>query len=196
MAKSKSTGTFLVPDGAGGMTKVEDRRFEAGEWPIQFVIPEGQADTWRQHFVAECNRRNWTPSEIEQLEAKQNSGSISVNIAVGGQQQLAVVWERKRDGPLCVRARSSGPVEFPPNEIEELFQRVNEASRTNIREGFFFRRGLRYEGLPWRGELWLDRHAVCHGAPEEHLTPGCSRHDVFAHAPATTACATVRRHSP
>jgi hypothetical protein len=47
MAKTKPRAAIMVADGAGGMTKIEDRRFETGDWPIQFQVPEGdQADTW------------------------------------------------------------------------------------------------------------------------------------------------------
>jgi hypothetical protein len=28
------------------MAKVEDRRFEKGDWPIAFEVPVEQADTW------------------------------------------------------------------------------------------------------------------------------------------------------
>ena len=30
----------MVADGGGGMAKVQDRRFETGDWPIRFVVPK------------------------------------------------------------------------------------------------------------------------------------------------------------
>src|SRR6266567_3529934 len=112
MAKSKSKATIMVADGSGGMAQIEDRRFEVGEWPIRFEVPKKEADTWLQYLSAECRRRRWHYASIGQLEAKENSGSITVNTG-DGQPQLAVVWERKPGGPLKVRARSTGSPDFP-----------------------------------------------------------------------------------
>lgn len=44
MVKKKSKAVILVPDGTGGMSRVEDRRFEEGDWPIQFEVVEKFAD--------------------------------------------------------------------------------------------------------------------------------------------------------
>lgn len=38
MVRAKSKATIVVPDGTGGMVQVQDRRFEAGDWPIQFEV--------------------------------------------------------------------------------------------------------------------------------------------------------------
>ena len=114
MAKAKPKAKIMVADGAGGMVQVQDRRFEAGDWPIRFDVPKEQADTWLRYFNAECERRGWSSSSIGQLEARENSGSITVNTGGAGKPQLAVVWERKRGGPIKVRARSAGVPEFPP----------------------------------------------------------------------------------
>jgi hypothetical protein len=54
----------MVPDGAGGMLKLEDRRFEHGEWPIKFEIPatQEQAARWSRYrrtshgFSGGCGR--------------------------------------------------------------------------------------------------------------------------------------------
>ena len=130
MAKAKSKTTFMVADGAGGMVKVRDRRFEEGDWPIRFDVPSEQADTWLQYFSAECNKRSWGCSSVGQLQAKENSGSITVNSGSPERPQLAVVWERKRGGPIQVRARSAGTPEFPLDQANELFRQVNERSAT------------------------------------------------------------------
>jgi hypothetical protein len=75
---------------------------------------------------------------------------------VPGSPQLDVVWERKRDGPIKVRARSALTSEFPLRDAQELFDQANERCRLGSTERFY-RRGLfHYEGLAWRGELWLD----------------------------------------
>src|SRR5258706_12228469 len=113
MAKAKSKAIVMAADGAGGMVHVQDRRFDQGDWPIGFEVPEEQADTWLQYFSAECSKRGWSCRSIGQIEAKENSGSITVNTGGTGQPQLAVVWERKRGGPIKVRARSAGTPQFP-----------------------------------------------------------------------------------
>lgn len=154
--KAKSKATVMVADGAGGMAQVQDRRFEAGDWPIRFEVPKAQADTWLQYFSAECAKRGWSCASFGQLQAKENSGSITVNTGGPGQPQLAVVWDRKREGPIKVRARSAATPEFPLDQANELFRQVNERSGAAALEQFHRGWQLCYEGLPWRGELWLN----------------------------------------
>ncbi len=156
MVKAKSKAIITAADGAGGMAQVQDQRFEAGDWPIRFDVPKEQADTWLQYFSAECAKRNWNCTSFGQLEAKENSGSITVNTGGPGQPQLAVIWDRKRNGPIKVRARSTGTPEFPLGEANEFFRKVNESSRARATEQFHRGWQLCYDGLPWRGELWLN----------------------------------------
>jgi hypothetical protein len=47
MVRRKSQATIMVADGGGGMAKVQDRRFETGDWPIRSVVPKEQADPHR-----------------------------------------------------------------------------------------------------------------------------------------------------
>src|SRR5216683_1042966 len=152
MVKTKSKATVMVADGAGGMVQVEDRRFKADDWPIRFEVPKEQADIWLRYFYAECEKRGWSSGGIGQLEARENSGSITVNAGDTPKPQLGVVWERKRGGPIKVCARS----EIAVTEAEELFKQVNERCRLGATERFYRRGQLQYEGLAWRGELWLD----------------------------------------
>jgi hypothetical protein len=105
------------------MAKVQDRRFEAGDWPIRVDVPKEQADSWLKCFYAQCEKRGWSSSSIGQFEARENSGSITVNTGGADNRQLAVVWERKLDGPLQVRARSAGVPEFPLTDAQEFFDR-------------------------------------------------------------------------
>lgn len=151
--KSKPKAIMMVADGTGGMTQVKDRRFEAGDWPIRFTVPKEQADTWLRHLSAECQKAKWNCSSIVQLDAKENSGSVTVNAGAAG--QLAIVWERKRGGPMRVRARSAGEPEFPVAQARELIERVNDRSRSAAKEQFLRHGPLYYTGLPWCGELWL-----------------------------------------
>src|SRR6516164_7378401 len=98
MAKRKSRAEITVADGAGGMMKVEDRRFEKGDWPISFEIPpeDEQADRWTRYLRAECERRGWSLSSLGQLERAENSGTITVTAK--GKPQLEIVWEHQRKG--------------------------------------------------------------------------------------------------
>jgi hypothetical protein len=157
MVRRKSKATIMVADGAGGMAKVQDRRFENGDWPIRFVVPKEQADTWLRYFDAECGRRGWSSSGIGQLEAPENSGSITVSSGGPGSPQLAVVWDRKRDGPINVRAGSAGTPEFAVTDAQELFDQTNNRCRSGDTERFYWWGHLHYDGgRAWRGELWLD----------------------------------------
>lgn len=151
--KSKPKAIMMVADGAGGMTEVKDRRFEAGDWPIQFDVPKKEADTWLQYLSAECQKTKWNCPSIVQLDAKENSGSVTVNAGAAG--QLAIVWERKRGGPMKVKARSTGEPEFPLTKARDLIKRVNDRSRSAVKEQFLKHGYLYYTGLPWCGELWL-----------------------------------------
>jgi hypothetical protein len=156
MAKTKSKATMMAADGAGGMAQVQDRRFERGDWPIRFEVPKEQADTWFQYLSAECGKCGWGCPFFKQMEAKENSGSITIDTGGPGQPQLVMVWERKRGGPIRVRARSAGTPEFPLDQANELFRQVNERSGAGATEQFHRGGLLCYDGLPWRGELWLD----------------------------------------
>jgi hypothetical protein len=91
-----------------------------------------------------------------QIEARENSGSISVNAGTAHQPQLTVVWERRRTGAMRVRAQSIGEPELPLVETQALFDKVNERCRSGITESIYSRGMLAYDGLPWRGEYWLD----------------------------------------
>jgi len=156
MAKAKPKGRFMVADGSGGMASVMDRRFETCDWPIRFEVPGERADTWFRYFYAECERRGWSSSGVGQIEARENSGSISVNAGGLEKPQLAVVWEWKRSGPIKVRARSAGVPEFPLAEMRKFFEEVNERCRSAATERFYRRGQLDYSGLPWRGDVWFD----------------------------------------
>ena len=99
MVKRKSRAEIRTPDGSGGMSRIEDRRFEGGEWPIQLVVAGDQADQWLLRLGAECVKRGWQHSALKQIERAENSGTISVK-GVDGSDIVSIVWERRRNGPL------------------------------------------------------------------------------------------------
>lgn len=154
MTKRRSRAILMTADGAGRMVRLEDRRFEGGTWPIQFEVPEDRADTWFQYLSAECTERGWGYGTLQQVGAKENSGSTTVS-KPGGGSQLVIAWERKLHRPLRLRARSCGTSEFPLDEARELFTQVGKQSKEGDKKQFYLRGQLTYGGLVWRGELWL-----------------------------------------
>lgn len=143
----------MVGDGAGGVVQVRDNRFAAGDWPICFTVPAAEADSWPSYFYCESEKRGWSAASIGQLGARENSGSITVRAA--GHEILNLVWERGRNGPINVRGRPTG-TDFTLVEAQTLFAEINERSRSGATERLYRRGMLQYDGLPWRGELWLD----------------------------------------
>ena len=109
-----------------------------------------------RYLNAECGRRGWSSSGIGQLEARENSGSITVSSGEPGSPELAVVWDRKRDGPINIRARSAGRLEFAITHAQELFDQITTDAGKVPQNASFGWGQLEYERLAWRGELWLD----------------------------------------
>jgi hypothetical protein len=154
----KSRTDIRVADGAGGMIKVEDRRFERGAWPISFEVPVAneEADRWSRYLNWSCHERGWTAPSFGQLERTENSGTITV---IGdGKPKLDIVWERKRRGPLKVWARLAAASDMLSSEAEEFLSEVNQKCRSAITVSRYVRGTLEYQGLPWCGELWLDNN--------------------------------------
>jgi hypothetical protein len=83
MSKRKPSALIKVADGAGGMRPIEDLRFESGEWPIELIVPAKDAETWMANLTAEIEDRGWTSSGLSQLDAAENSGTLSVHTASG-----------------------------------------------------------------------------------------------------------------
>ena len=156
MAKQKASAKIQVADGAGGMRPVIDHRFETGPWPIEFVIPTKDANTWIAHLKTEMQERGWSSSGISQIDADENSGTLSVHAANGpSPPTLHIVWEKPRGADLCVRARPSGSPIMSVDLAQEFIDAVNERMRKRIIERAHRWDILTYQGLPWRGELWL-----------------------------------------
>jgi hypothetical protein len=85
MPKQKSNAQIHVADGAGGMRPVADLRFEAGQWPIELTIPAKDAENWMAHLSAEVEEHGWSSSSFSQLDATENSGTLSVGLRLRGQ---------------------------------------------------------------------------------------------------------------
>jgi hypothetical protein len=157
MPKKKSNAQIQVADGTGGMRPVADLRFEGGEWPIELVVPANDAESWIAHLDAEAEERGWYSSGLSQLEATENSGSLSVHTANGpSTATLDIVWERPRGKELRLRARPSGDPALPLDVAHAFLISVSERVRARKTLRAHRRAFLTYDGLPWQGELWLD----------------------------------------
>jgi hypothetical protein len=157
MPKTKSKAILRVADGAGGMMEIKDRRFENGNWPVKFEVrvEQEQADRWPRYLTAACHRRSWASSALGQLERAENSGTITVT--ANAKPQLDIIWERKRDRPMKVRARLASSSDLELSEAERFFSEVNDSCGSAVTEPIYVRGTLQYDdGLAWRGELWLD----------------------------------------
>jgi hypothetical protein len=156
MARSKSKTTVMIADGARGMMKVTDLRFERGPWPITFEVPveQGRADRWTRYLRAKCERRGWTVASFGQIERAENSGTI--NVSGNGKPQLEMIWERKRLGPMKVKVRCAAGLDLSKSAAKQFCKKVNKACNAGTTEPIYLRGTLRYDGKPWRGEYWLD----------------------------------------
>lgn len=91
---------------------------------------------------------------LGQIERVENSRTITVT--ANGQPQLDIVWERKRDRPMKVRARLASSSNLSLSEAEQFFEEVNDHCGSAVTEPLYVRGTPQYDGLAWRGELWLD----------------------------------------
>jgi hypothetical protein len=78
MVRKKARSQIMVADGAGGMTKLEDRRFEKGDWPISFETPVAgeQAERWSRYLKWGCHKRGWSSSSLGQLGVRRIVGRL------------------------------------------------------------------------------------------------------------------------
>jgi hypothetical protein len=162
MVKKKARATIQVPDPKGVMVRLEDRRFDPRDWPIQRKVATEFADSWLTYLSAECKQRGWQCSGLTQLDRRENSGTLIVR-AADGVEQLTIVWERTRNGPLLLKAKPMTA------EVTEFLTTVDLRCSTASTERFYRRGLLRYDGLPWLGELWLGSHLRL-GAPSQQDT--------------------------
>ena len=159
MVKAKSKVVVSVADGVGGMARVEDRRFQKA-WPIAFEVSAPEAENWLTYLSAESERSNWSSSGIEQIEAAENSGSMTLRDRQTGRPQVEIVWSRARNRSLKISAGCTQPSDTSLDEVRTFLDRVNANSSAGRTEPFFRVWHLCYEGLSWKGEIWLDGDLV------------------------------------
>jgi hypothetical protein len=170
MTKQKPSAQIQIADGAGGMRQIADLRFEADEWPIEFVIPSKAADNWMAHFNAEVGERGWSSSGLAQLDRAANSGTLSAQLTSGPTPpSIDIVWDKERNAALRVKARPGG-TPLPTLDITRGFLDAINARQEGGKTLLDHRSGiLTYDGLPWRGELWLDSRLRL-GPPSKYPT--------------------------
>ncbi len=168
MSKQKSGTQIHVADGTGGMRQLSDLRFDAEEWPIALVIPPQHAETWMAHLSAEIEERGWNSSSLSQLDAVENSGTLSVHTANGpSPPTLDFAWERLRGKEMKLRARPSGSPVLPLDIAHDFIDAIGIRLRTRKVLCLHQNAVLTYDSLPWRGELWLDKNHRL-GPPSKH----------------------------
>jgi len=156
MAKERAGARISVADGAGGLREVEDHRFDDTHWPVELRVEADDAQAWIAHVTAEAEARGWSSASYGQLEAAQNSGSLTLHLTPGSAgPTIDVAWEKKREAHLDVRVRPGG--EPPPALalVQEFVDAVNARVRDRQTDTKHHRAVLLYDGLHWTGELWL-----------------------------------------
>lgn len=168
MAKQKTGAQIRSADGVGGMRQVGNLRFESGAWPIELTVSAENAESWMAQLGAEAEARGWSATSLSQLEAEENSGTITIHTANGqASAGIECIWERRRGEKLRLRARPSGEPVLSLDVAHAFIAAVS----ARVLEGTVVRAhrqaALTYEGLPWMGELWLDpEHRI--GPPSKH----------------------------
>ena len=151
-----SNATIFVADGAGGMRQVVDHRFDEQEWLIREAVAAAQAETWMAHLSAESQERGWSTSSIGQIAAEFSSGAMTIhllNSQAGPAIQIA--WEKARNGDLVIGAKAGGTPSAEVALVRQFFQSVAYRVQAGRLDRTHRRFWLMYNGLPWRGELWL-----------------------------------------
>jgi hypothetical protein len=135
------------------MVQLHDRRFQ-DNWPIRLQVLKQAADNWMRYFSAACEEHGWSLSGLTQHERQEDSGTVTINKQATA--LITVVWERKRGGMMNIRARPEAPLELSLPDLQALLDQVVARCAARVTQEFFRWGCLEYEGLAWRGELWLD----------------------------------------
>lgn len=125
--------------------------------PVKLKVPADRADAWFRHFQAECSKRGWNSSGHSEMTASRNSGNITIKtLPTDPSPELVIDWRRQHGGPIQLTARPSGTPPLPVSDAKEFFDRVERRSHTQETQSYHCQGKLYYDGLPWRGELWLN----------------------------------------
>ena len=146
-----------VADGKGGMVELRDQRFFSGDWPVRTKISADQADCWFRALSAEIQSMGWSSGSLAQLDRNENSGSYTLRDS-NSEKQISIAWSWKRNRSLQVKVRSIGPHELSTNNLQEFIDATARRCDAGPQQSYYRVGQLTYDGLPWRGELWLKPH--------------------------------------
>ena len=76
MAKRKVDAQFHVGDGAGGLTPIQDLRFDTREWLVRLRIPSRHAQEWMAQLGASHMLTIWC--KLKTIEADDDKSAISI----------------------------------------------------------------------------------------------------------------------
>lgn len=157
MAKKKSGVTFSTPDGAGGMRVVSDHRFDPDQWTIKTTIPASKSEEYMAHLNAAAETRGWSISGLGQLNQHESTGSLTLHVVTGqSNESIYISWGKARGGSLSILARATQIGAATDQVAVEFFGEVDSRLRSGKTESTHRRYWLMYDGLPWKGELWLN----------------------------------------
>ena len=123
---------------------------------MQRVIRAQDAAEWRAHWNAIAESRGWSSSRLSQLHAEHNAGSMTVHLAAGAEAPaIECAWEKLRDGDLKIRVRPNPARPPAVGVLDGFLAEIDDHQQRRVRDKVYRRGWLRYEGLPWTGELWL-----------------------------------------
>jgi hypothetical protein len=136
------------------MRLLVDHRLSGDSWPVERALADAEAASWMAHMRAEAEERNWPSHGLGQLHPEENSGSLTFCMGQGvDAPTIEVSWEKPRRGRLLVRARAATP---PHSSDAQAFIEAVDGRHRERRLHREHRRGvITYQGIPWKGELWL-----------------------------------------
>jgi len=151
------------------MKTVKDMRFQKGPWYSERLFEPPFADNWLNYLTVVCNRRGLQCSGISQIDLDENSGTYTISPpGATPQPELHVVWERKRQGPLSVRCQLSTPPAFDDALAKTILDEATSLCEAQHKEEFYCVGYIEYDGLPWRGEAWLQSGLRLGPPPQEY----------------------------
>ncbi len=160
MTRRKTPGAIIqVADGKGGLVALSDHRSSPNGWQHTLEVDAGTAQALMAHLNAEVTNRGGTTAGLTQLGAAQTSGALTLRFPALPTSEVVTIeiaWDKPRDGGLNLRARAAESTVTARTFCDDFFSALQDRLRNNPMDRGYRRFWLVYEGLPWRGELWLE----------------------------------------